>query len=75
VIKTRIMRWAGHKACRGEGIGVDLVSVGRTEGKRPLETPRRRWDDNIKMNLREIYESMGRTEFSWLRTESGEELL
>jgi hypothetical protein len=35
------------------------------EGKRPLGRPRRRWEDNIKMNLRE--EWMGRTEFGWLR--------
>jgi hypothetical protein len=38
----------------GEGRGVYRVLVGRTEGKRPLERPRRRWEDNIKMDLREI---------------------
>jgi hypothetical protein len=38
----------------GEGRGAYRVLVGRREGKRPLERPRRRWEDNIKMDLREI---------------------
>jgi hypothetical protein len=38
----------------GEGRGVYRVLVGRSEGKRPLERSRRRWEDNIKMDLREI---------------------
>jgi hypothetical protein len=38
----------------GEGTGVYTVLVGRPEGKRPLERPRRRWEDNIRMDLREI---------------------
>jgi hypothetical protein len=54
VIKSRRMRWAGHVACMGEGRGVYTVLVGRTEGKRPLGRPRRRWEDNIKMDLTEI---------------------
>jgi hypothetical protein len=54
VIKSRRMRWAGHVACMGEGKGVYRVLVGRTEGKRPLGRPRRRWEDNIKMDLGEI---------------------
>jgi hypothetical protein len=37
-----------------EGRGVYRVLVGRPEGKRPLGRPRRRWEDNIKMDLREI---------------------
>jgi hypothetical protein len=49
VIKSRRMRWAGHVARIGEGKGVYSVMVGRPEGKRPLERPRRRWDDNIKL--------------------------
>jgi hypothetical protein len=53
VIKSRRMRWAGHVACMGEGRGADRVLVGRSEGKRPLGRPRRRWEDNIKMDLRE----------------------
>jgi hypothetical protein len=54
VIKSRRMRWAGHAARIGEGRGVYSVLVGRPEGKRPLGRPRRRWEDNIKMDLREI---------------------
>jgi hypothetical protein len=54
VIKARRMRWAGHVARMGEGRGVYRVLVGRPEGKRPLGRPRCRWEDNIKMDLREI---------------------
>jgi hypothetical protein len=53
VIKSRRMRWAGHVARMGEGRGVYRVLVGRREGKRLLERPRRRWEDNIKLDLRE----------------------
>ena len=38
----------------GEGIGVYRVLVGKPEGKRPLGRPRRRWEDNIKMDLQEV---------------------
>jgi len=54
VIKSKRMRWAGHVARTGEERGVYRVLVGRPEGKRPLRRPRRRWEDNIKMDLREI---------------------
>jgi hypothetical protein len=54
VIKSRRMGWAGHVARMGEGRGVYRVLVGRREGKRPLGRPKRRWEDNIKMDLREI---------------------
>jgi hypothetical protein len=54
VIKSRRMRWAGHVARMGEGRGVYRVLVGRPESKRPLERPRRRCEDNIKRDLREI---------------------
>jgi hypothetical protein len=54
VIKSRRMRWVGHVTHMGEGRGVYRVLVGRPEGKRPLGRPRRRWEDNIKMDLREI---------------------
>jgi hypothetical protein len=54
VIKSRRMRWAGHVARIGKGRGICRVLVGRPKGKTPLEKPRRRWDDNIKMDLREI---------------------
>jgi len=50
VIKSRIMRWAGHVARMGERRGVYRVLVGKPEGKRPLGIPRRRWEDNIKMD-------------------------
>jgi hypothetical protein len=54
VIKSRRMRWARHVARMGEGKGVHRVLVGRSEGKRPLGRHRRRWEDNIKMDIREI---------------------
>jgi hypothetical protein len=54
VIKSRRMRWAGHVARIGEGKSVYGVLVGRPEGKRPLGRPKRRWEDNIKMDLREM---------------------
>jgi hypothetical protein len=54
VIKSRRMRWAGHVARMGEGRGVYRVLVGKPEGKRSLGRPRRRWEDNIKLDLRKI---------------------
>ena len=54
VIKSRRMIWAGHVACMGEGRGVYRVLVGKPEGKRPLGRPRRRWEDNIRMDLQEV---------------------
>jgi hypothetical protein len=54
VIKSRRMKWAGHVARMGKGRGVYRILVGRPEGKRPLGRPRCRWEDNIKMALREI---------------------
>jgi hypothetical protein len=54
VIKSRRMRWAGHVASMGEGRGVYRFLVGRSKGKRPLGRARCRWEDNIKMDLREI---------------------
>ena len=54
VVKSRILRWAGHVAHMGEGRGVHRVLVGKPEGKRPLGRPRRRWEDNIKMDLQEV---------------------
>ena len=54
VVKSRRMRWAGHVAHMGEGRGVDRVLVGKPEGKRPLWRPRRRWEDNMKMDLQEV---------------------
>jgi hypothetical protein len=54
VIKSRRMIWAGHVARMWEGRDVYRVLVGRAEGKRPRGRPRRRWEGNIKLNLREI---------------------
>ncbi|KAJ4445887.1 hypothetical protein ANN_12573 [Periplaneta americana] len=48
------MRWAGHVARMGESRNAYRVLVGRPEGKRPLGRPRRRWEGNIKMDLREV---------------------
>jgi len=48
------MRWAGHVARMGEERGVYRVHEGKPEGKRPLGRPRRRWVDNIKMELQEV---------------------
>ena len=59
VIKSRRMRWAGHVASMEEGRGVHKVLVGKPEGKRPLGRPRRRWEDNIKMDLREVRRGCG----------------
>jgi hypothetical protein len=63
VIKSRRMRWVGHVARLGEGRGVYKILVGWPEGKRPLGRPRRRWKDNIKMDLREI----GLDGANWIR--------
>jgi hypothetical protein len=54
VVKSRRMRWAGHVARMGEYRGVHRVLVGKPEGKRQLRRPRRRWKDNIKMDLQEV---------------------
>ncbi|KAJ4436544.1 hypothetical protein ANN_16575 [Periplaneta americana] len=53
-ITPRRLRWPGHVARMGESRNAYRVLVGRPEGKRPLGRPRRRWEDNIKMELREV---------------------
>jgi hypothetical protein len=53
-VKSRRMRWAGHVARIGEERKVYKVLVVKPEGKRPLGRPRRRWEDGIRMDLREI---------------------
>jgi hypothetical protein len=63
VIKSRRLKWAGHVARMGDGRDVHRVLVGRLEGKRPLGRPRCRWENNIKMDLREI----GIDEAYWIR--------
>jgi hypothetical protein len=51
VIKSKRMRWVGHVARMGEGRGAYRILVGRPEGRGPLGRPRRRWEDDIKMDL------------------------
>jgi hypothetical protein len=52
VITSR--RWVGHVARMGERRGIYRVLVGKPEGKRPLGTPRHRWEDNIQIDLQEV---------------------
>ena len=54
VIKSIIMRWVGYVVLMGKERGVYRVLVGKSGGKRPLGRPRRRWEDNIKMDLQEV---------------------
>jgi hypothetical protein len=54
ILALRGMRWAGHVVRMGEERDVSRVLVGKPEGKRPLGRPRRRWEDGLKMDLREI---------------------
>jgi hypothetical protein len=62
-VKSMRMRWAGHVARMGEERKVYKVLVGKPEGKRPLGRPRRRWEDGIRMDLREI----GLGDVDWIR--------
>jgi len=54
VMKSKGMRWAGHVARMVEERGVYRVLVGKPEGKSPMGRPRRRWVDNIRMDLQEV---------------------
>jgi hypothetical protein len=54
MFKSRRARWAGHVARTGETTIAYRILVGKLEGKRPIGRPRRRWVDDIKMDLREI---------------------
>jgi hypothetical protein len=54
IIKSRRMRWAGHVARMGEKRNSYMILVGKPKGKRLLRGPRRRWEDNIKIDGREI---------------------
>jgi hypothetical protein len=73
-IKSRRMRWAGHVAKMGEKRNAHRLLVGKPEGKKPLGRPRRRWVDNIRMNLGEVDGAMW-TGLAWIRTRTGGELL
>ena len=59
MIKSRRLRWAGHEARMEEGRSAFIVLTGKPTGKRPLGRPRRRWEDNIRMDLEEIGINVG----------------
>jgi hypothetical protein len=65
-IKSRRLNWAGHVVRVGEGRNVYRTLVGKPVGKRPFERPRRRREDGIKMDLREIGWGVW-SGFTWLR--------
>jgi hypothetical protein len=67
MIAVPYVRWAGHVERMGEDRCVHRVLVGKPEGKRPLGRPRRRWEDNIKMDL----QAVGGQDRSWLRIGAG----
>jgi hypothetical protein len=54
ITHERCFLWRQNNPCMGEDRGVHRVLVGRPEGKMPLGRPRRRWEDNIKMDLQEV---------------------
>jgi hypothetical protein len=60
VIKSRRLRWVGHVARMGEESGAYRILVERPEGRRRLGRPRRRWEDNIKMDLQYVEWGHGR---------------
>jgi hypothetical protein len=62
IIKSRRMRWADHVAQMGEKRNAYRLSVGKPEGKRPLGRRRRRWVDNIRMDLGEV----GWSDVDWI---------
>jgi hypothetical protein len=73
IIKPRKIRWAGHVARMGEKRNVYRIFVGKPKERRSLGTPRRRWIDNIKMDLSEIGLSV--VDLDWLRICTGGGLL
>ena len=54
IIKSRRLSWAGHVACMEENRTAKRIMVGNPKGKRPLGRPRRRWADNVKLDLSAI---------------------
>jgi hypothetical protein len=75
VIKSRRMRWAGHVARMGEGRSVYSILVGIPGGRTPLGRHRRRWEDDIKMDLQEVGWGGAWTGLIWLRIGTGGGLL
>ena len=59
VIKSRRLRWEGHVARTEEGRSAFKILTGKPTGRRPLGRPRRRWEDNIRMDLEEIMRVIG----------------
>jgi len=60
MIKSKRTRWVEHVACMGEMQNAYNSLVGKPEGKRPLRRPKHRWEDNIRLDLREIgWEGVG----------------
>jgi hypothetical protein len=74
-IKSRRMRWAGHVTRMGEERKVYRVLVGKPKGKRPVGRPRHRWEDGIRMDLRETGWSGVSNGSSWLRIGADSSLL
>jgi hypothetical protein len=70
IIKLRRIEWAGYVARIRDRRGAYSVLVGEPEGRRPLRRPRRRWEDNIKMDLQELGGGLG-TGCSWIRIGTG----
>jgi hypothetical protein len=68
VVKSRRMRWAGNVARMGEDRGVHRMLVGKPGGKRSLGRPRRRWEDNIKIDFQEV--GLGRGDWMELAQDS-----
>jgi hypothetical protein len=67
MIKSRRMRWAGYVVRIGEKSNAYRILVRKSQGKRPLGRPKRRWVDNIKMDLREIgSDSMDQDRDQWM---------
>jgi transcription termination factor 2 len=62
MIMSRMMKWAGHVARMGEKRNARRLLVGKPEEKRPLGRPRRRWMDNIRMDLEEV----GWSDVDWI---------
>jgi hypothetical protein len=62
IIKSRRMRWAGYEARMGEKKNAYRLLVGKPKGKRPLGRPKRNWEDNIRMDLREV----GWSDVGWI---------
>jgi hypothetical protein len=75
MMKPRKVRWLMHVARKGEKRNSDSILVGKREGKRPLARPRRRWVDNINMNLGEVGWSGTDTGLMWLRKRTSGGLL